>query len=89
MADFEDKIPFQIMRGLEEKILNKPKDDGRLYFATDTGKIYLDTLEENKILMGGGANSGIFYAKKNLLIRPIQLLLQMISLVTICLMLMI
>lgn len=64
MADFEDKIPFQIMRGLEEKILNKPKDNGCLYFATDTGKIYLDTLEENKILMGGGANSGIFYAKK-------------------------
>lgn len=65
MADIENKIPFRVVRGEETTLLSKSKEDGTLYFATDTGKIYLDTIEEDKILMGGGANSGIFYAKKN------------------------
>lgn len=65
MTDIEYKIPFRVVRGEEITLLNKSKEDGTLYFATDTGKIYLDTIDEDKILMGGGANSGIFYAKKN------------------------
>ena len=64
MADFEDKIPFQIMRGSEEKILNKPKNDGYLYFSTDTGKIFLDTNEENKKPLC--ESKGFYYGKKGI-----------------------
>ena len=52
---------FIPVRGLEEKILEKEHNNGYVYFATDTGKIYIDTPEENKKLMGG--SSGIFYAR--------------------------
>lgn len=59
-----ENIPFKVVRGEEVSLLNKPQENGALYFATDTGKIYMDTLDKDKILMGGGSNSGIFYAEK-------------------------
>lgn len=64
MADFEDKIPFRVIRGSEEKILNKPKSDGYLYFSTDTGKIFLDTNEENKKPLC--ESKGFYYGKKGI-----------------------
>ena len=63
-------VPFRIMRGEESLILTKPFNDGQVYFATDTKKIYMDTylngIRQEKIVLGGG-NSGIYYAKKTFL----------------------
>jgi len=56
-----DKIKFWPIRGTEAQILSQPYYDGKLYFATDTNKIYLDA-KGTKHLMGGG-NSGIIYAR--------------------------
>ena len=55
----EDKIPFSVVRGLENKIESLKYQDGRVYFATDTKKIYLDAAGK-RTPMGG--NTGIFYA---------------------------
>lgn len=52
-------IPFRPYRGLEVDILNKPYNDGYVYFATDTKKIYMDANGQTKMPMGG--NSGIYY----------------------------
>ena len=56
-----DKIKFWPIRGTESQILEQPYYDGKIYFAYDTNKIYLD-VDGSKHLMGGG-NSGIIYAK--------------------------
>jgi uncharacterized protein YycO len=41
-----------------------------LYFATDSGKIYLDANDQNKLLMGGGG-AAILYANDTTVIeRP-------------------
>ena len=37
-----NNIPFRVIKGLEEKIIEKPVQEGCVYFATDTKKIYLD-----------------------------------------------
>ena len=50
---------FRPILGTNEKILNCPYQDGSLYFATDSKKIYLDANDQNKLSMGG--NSSIFY----------------------------
>ena len=58
-----DKIKFWPIRGTEAQILDEnicPYYDGKIYFATDTNKIYLD-VNGTKHLMGGGS-SGIVYA---------------------------
>ena len=55
-----DKIKVWPIRGTEAQILEQPYYDGKLYFAYDTNKIYLD-VKGSKHLMGGG-NSGIVYA---------------------------
>lgn len=59
-----NEIPFRVMRGQEDVLLNKPQNDGTLYFALDTGKIYLDTLTDNKVPIG--RNSGIYYGSRTL-----------------------
>ena len=56
-----DKIKFWPIRGTEAQILDQPYYDGKIYFAYDTNKIYLD-VDGSKHLMGGG-NSGIIYAQ--------------------------
>jgi hypothetical protein len=43
-----DKIQFTPVRGAEKTILNMKKQNGYVYFATDTGRIYIDTETENK-----------------------------------------
>ena len=51
---------FMPVFGEEKLIKRAAQTSGYLYFATDSGKIYLDTDKENKILMGGGGTS-LFY----------------------------
>ena len=58
MAD--NKIKFWPIRGTEAQVLDQPYYDGKIYFTTDTNRIYLD-VNGSKHLMGGG-NSGIVYA---------------------------
>jgi len=55
-----DKIKFDPIRGTEAQILAQPYYDGKVYFATDTNKIYLD-VKGTRHMMGGGS-SGIAYA---------------------------
>jgi hypothetical protein len=38
-----DKISFRPIRGLESKIVSQDIRDGYVYFATDSGKIFVDT----------------------------------------------
>lgn len=68
----EQKI-FTPVRGLEENIMKIPFRDGFVYFAVDTGKIYMDYTAANGEEIarqpfggsaGGGGNSGIFYANR-------------------------
>ena len=53
-------IPFRLVRGSEENILAGPALDGYLYFATDTGRIFI-AKDYDFIPMGGGGVE-IFYA---------------------------
>ena len=50
---------FRPVMGTDSKILDHMYQDGNVYFATDSKKIYLDADGINKISMGG--NSSIFY----------------------------
>ena len=72
-----DKKRFVPVRGTEEKIAAAVMgfNDGYLYFATDTGRIYLDYINEDgeqvaRAMVGNGSggagNSGIYYANKTL-----------------------
>ena len=72
-----DKKRFVPVRGKEENISARALgfNDGYLYFATDTGRIYLDYVDEDGVRVaramvgnasGGGGNSGIYYANKTL-----------------------
>jgi len=72
-----DKKRFVPVRGKEQNISARALgfNDGYLYFATDTGRIYLDYIDEDGIQVaramvgnssGGGGNSGIYYANKTL-----------------------
>lgn len=51
---------FRPYRGTDEMIQSKPYQPGYLYFATDTGKIYLD-YDDSRITMGGNGAS-VYYA---------------------------
>ena len=61
----ESKKVFRAVYGLDADILGKEYKDGYIYFATDSGRIYLDTTEngmaKNKVAMGGSGAS-LFYA---------------------------
>jgi hypothetical protein len=70
-----DKPIFTPVRGIEDKIAGNVLgfNDGFVYFATDTGKIYMDYIDSDGIeharaSFGGGSssvgNSGIFYANR-------------------------
>ena len=56
--------PFIPVRGLESNILNMDYQDGYVYYAVDTKKIYLDANGQAKVPMGG--NSGFFYGNMTL-----------------------
>ena len=55
-----NKIPFSPVRGYEENIRRQAVADGYIYFATDTGNIYVDA-EGERHTMGGSGSSGIHY----------------------------
>lgn len=68
---------FIPVRGTEEKIMTMGFNDGYVYFAVDTGKIYMDYYATDgqavsRSQLGGGSgsseggNSGIFYANRTL-----------------------
>ena len=58
-----DKIKFWPIRGTEAQVLAQPVYDGKLYFTTDTNKIYLDVNGSHHLMGGaGGSGSGIIYA---------------------------
>ena len=59
MAD--NKVQFRPIQGSEEAILSNPAfRDGTVYYATDSGKTYLDDpISKKRILMGG--NASVFY----------------------------
>lgn len=59
-----DKLRFVPVKGIEADILATPYTEGKLYFAIDTKKIYLDANGKNKVPMGGAGNSGIYYGRK-------------------------
>jgi hypothetical protein len=61
MAD--SKVQFRPLQGSEEAILSNPAfRDGAVYYATDSGKTYLDDpISKKRILMGG--NASVFYGK--------------------------
>jgi hypothetical protein len=41
-----------------------------LYFATDSGKIYLDANDQNKLLMGGGGTAVLYANDTTTVERP-------------------
>ena len=54
-------LSFNPVQGAESKIKAYSITDGNVYFATDTGKIFLDT--NGKRVSVGGAGAAIYYAK--------------------------
>ena len=56
----ESDIKFRPVRGLDNKIQEIEYHDGYIYFATDSGKIYIDANNRNKVLMGGGGTSLVY-----------------------------
>jgi hypothetical protein len=55
-------LPFIPIVAPESKISNKDIQNGCLYFATDTGKMYLDTSNQRISVGGsGGGGASIYY----------------------------
>lgn len=54
---------FQPVRGYEDKIARMPIREGYVYFAYDTGNIYMDKTGARYLM--GGSSTGIIYAKGN------------------------
>ena len=58
-----DKIKFWPIRCTEDQMKSQLYYDGKLYFTTDTNKIYLDVNGSHHLMGGSGGNgSGITYA---------------------------
>lgn len=53
---------FRPIRGTEEKLLATPYQEGYIYFAIDTGNIYMDANNQAKIPLGG-RGAAVLYAK--------------------------
>jgi hypothetical protein len=56
----QQKDKFLPARGPEERLLAHEYTEGMMYFATDSGRIFLDSNGENKIPLGGGGVSIIY-----------------------------
>ena len=54
-------VIFRPVRGTEEAIRKMPKEDGYIYYAYDSGRIYMDKGKE-RIPVGGGNGATILYA---------------------------
>lgn len=59
-----DKMRFRPVKGQENTILNLTPEPGKLYFATDTRKIYLAD-GDNFLPMGGGGISVLYASDGN------------------------
>ena len=53
------KLPFRVVQGTEAKITSSIPQDGYVYFALDTKRIFYGDSEKGFLPMGG--NSGIYY----------------------------
>lgn len=62
---------FRPVRGKEEKILNMAYNEGYFYVATDTGNMYVDASDTNKIPLGGRGAS-VLYAQGTATLDPDQ-----------------
>ena len=61
-----DKIPFIPIKGTEAEIRSIPSiQEGAIYFALDTKKIFYGS-SENNLLIPMGGNSGIYFGNKNI-----------------------
>lgn len=65
-----DKTKFNVVRGTDEKIRRDfPYQDGYVYFAVDTGRIYMDVKGKNKVSMGG-SGAAVIYANTTFTQNP-------------------
>ena len=58
----ENRTRFRPVRGEEASILSDDPVQGFVYFATDTGKIYLGG--EDEFITMGGSGASLFYASE-------------------------
>jgi hypothetical protein len=56
-----NNVPFLPVRGSQASIDAMSKRDGYIYYATDTGRIYIDKGEERISMGGGSANGSTIY----------------------------
>lgn len=59
-----NNVRFRPVRGTEDNILNMDYNEGFIYFATDTGNIFIDAQRIKKIPMGG-RGAAVVYARAN------------------------
>lgn len=60
---------FRIARGIDSRIQQQSKNEGQVYFATDTGKIYYDVNSTDRIVMGA-SGVAIHYGKAPADLKP-------------------
>ena len=63
-----NKIGFSPIMGKESTIMAQEYQEGFLYFATDTKRIFMDAKGNSKMPMGG--NSGVYYGQMKLADTP-------------------
>ena len=61
-------LSFNPVQGAETKIKSHGVQDGNLYFATDTGKMFLDA--NGKRISVGGSGAAIYYAEGQAIEHP-------------------
>lgn len=56
---------FTPYRGAEEKVLLHPVENGAVYFAYDTQKIYFDMNNQRYSIVGGAGNVAFYYSHQS------------------------
>ena len=56
------KTRFRPVTGTEDQINNAQKNPGYVYFASDTGKIFVDLDNQHRIAMGGSGVAVLYAA---------------------------
>ena len=51
---------FTPVQGEESKIRTSRNQPGQLYFSTDTGRMFLDTYQNERVILGG-SGAAIYY----------------------------
>lgn len=59
-------LPFNPYQGPEQLIASQAKVPGNLYFTTDTGKIFLDTMNDGRVALGANGAAVLFSSAENL-----------------------